>query len=116
MIENIEGRVVDLIRLQLVEENREIMLDDRLVKDLNADSLDMIEIQIALEEEFCIDIDENDFQELKTVQDIIIYIQVIDNNGIIPWSCHRRTATPRSERASGESEAETGRTEADFVT
>ena len=80
MNDNIEGQVVDLIRYNLAIENREIMLDDNLVEDLQADSLDIVELNAAIENEFCIDIDDSDFEELKTVQDIITFIQLMDKN------------------------------------
>ncbi len=44
---------------------------DRLKEDLNADSLDSVEMSMDLEEEFEIDIDLDDFDNIKTVQHVI---------------------------------------------
>ncbi len=43
--------------------------------DLNADSLDVVEIQMALEEEFGVEIPEEDFDKIQTVGDVVRYIE-----------------------------------------
>jgi len=43
--------------------------------DLNADSLDVVEIQMALEEEFGVEIPEDDFDKIQTVGDVVRYIE-----------------------------------------
>lgn len=45
-----------------------------LVDDLKADSIDMVCIQMGLEEEFAIEIPDEDFESIKSVQDAINYI------------------------------------------
>ncbi len=52
-----------------------ITLDTCLVDDLGADSLDSIEIILAMEIEFDIDIPDDDIDRVKTVQDIITIVQ-----------------------------------------
>lgn len=47
----------------------------RLVEDLGADSLDQIELVLALEEEFSIDISDEDAVKFKTVGDIVAYVE-----------------------------------------
>ena len=43
--------------------------------DLNADSLDVVEVQMALEEEFGVEIPEEDFEKIRTVGDVVRYIE-----------------------------------------
>ncbi|MGD8240612.1 MAG: acyl carrier protein, partial [Armatimonadota bacterium] len=49
--------------------------------DLNADSLDVVEIQMALEEEFGVEIPEEDFEKIQTVGDVVRYIGEKLNGG-----------------------------------
>ena len=49
--------------------------DVKLVEDLGIDSLDTLEMLMALEDEYGIQISNEDAQELKTVQDIVNYIE-----------------------------------------
>ena len=44
---------------------------DEVVKDLNADSIDVVEMLMNLEDEYGIKIPEDDFDKIKTVQDIV---------------------------------------------
>lgn len=52
-----------------------IIPDTRLVDDLGADSLDSIEIVLAMEAEFDIEIPDDDLDRVETVQDIITIVQ-----------------------------------------
>ncbi|MCX5704164.1 MAG: acyl carrier protein [Candidatus Omnitrophica bacterium] len=56
-----------------IDENR-IELSSRVVEDLGADSLDAIEIIMALEEAFGIEILDEDAEEIKTIEDIVFYL------------------------------------------
>jgi len=50
--------------------------------DLNADSLDVVEIQMALEEEFGVEIPEEDFEKIQTVGDVVRYVgEKLDGGG-----------------------------------
>lgn len=69
--------VVDVVK-SIISDNlgvEEIKLEDSLVNDLAADSLDAIEIIMALEEEFNIEIADEDAEELEKVSDIVEYIE-----------------------------------------
>ncbi len=57
-----------------VDEN-EITNDTSLVDDLGADSMDSLEITMALEDEFDIEIPDEDAEELRTVGEIVNYIE-----------------------------------------
>lgn len=55
----------------LMVDESEITPEKRIQEDLGADSLDAVELVLCLEEEFGIDISDEDAEEVKTVQDII---------------------------------------------
>lgn len=53
----------------------DIKLESNLIKDLGADSLDIVELCLALEENFGIIVEDEDFEKLNTVETIIDYIE-----------------------------------------
>lgn len=55
----------------------DIKMESNLMEDLEADSLDIVELSIALEDEFDIIVQDDDFEKLQTVEAIVQYI---DNN------------------------------------
>lgn len=71
--------VLDQIKKILVEtmdiEEDKITLDAKLKDDLNLDSLDSVEIIMSAEEEFGIEIPDEDVMNFKTVNDIVNYIE-----------------------------------------
>lgn len=54
--------------------------DDSLTDDLGADSLHIVELIMALEDEFSFDIEEDDFKRIRTVQEVIDYITEIEDS------------------------------------
>ncbi len=68
-------KVKQLIAEQLGKSVEEITDDKEVVKDLGADSLDVVEMLMGLEEEFNITVPEEDAVNIKTVGDIIALIQ-----------------------------------------
>ncbi|KAB8276053.1 acyl carrier protein [Aspergillus minisclerotigenes] len=70
----IEARVKTIIAEQLDVKMEDIKNEARYVDDLGADSLDMVELVMALEEEFNTDISDDDAEKLLTVQLTINYI------------------------------------------
>ena len=71
----IVDKVKDLIAKQLNKPVDEIAEDKEVVKDLGADSLDVVEMLMGLEEEFNITVPEEDAVNIKTVGDIINLIE-----------------------------------------
>ena len=67
-------RITKIIKEQLGVEESEVKPDARFVDDLGADSLDTVEILMAIEEEFGIEIPDEDAESAKTVEDVISYI------------------------------------------
>ena len=64
-------KVAGLIAEQLGKDKSEIRLDSDIVKDLGADSLDVVQMLMALEDEYGITVSEDDAAGLKTVGDIV---------------------------------------------
>ena len=70
----IEARVKKIVVEQLGVKEEEITTDASFVDDLGADSLDTVELVMALEEEFETDIPDEDAEKITTVQAAIDYI------------------------------------------
>ncbi|HDN86528.1 MAG: acyl carrier protein [Candidatus Omnitrophota bacterium] len=71
---NLEERVKEIIAEQLGVKKEEIKPESSFVDDLGADSLDTVEIVMALEEEFGIEIPDEDAEKMATVGEAIKYI------------------------------------------
>ncbi|EKE01247.1 MAG: acyl carrier protein [uncultured bacterium] len=71
----IEERVKKIIAEQLGVNENEITNESSFVDDLGADSLDTVELVMALEEEFSTEIPDEDAEKITTVQQAIDYIQ-----------------------------------------
>ena len=71
----VEERVNQIIVDQLGVESSEVLPEASFVDDLGADSLDRVELIMAFEENFDMEIPDNDAEKIVTVQDAIAYIQ-----------------------------------------
>ncbi|BAI79665.1 acyl carrier protein ACP [Deferribacter desulfuricans SSM1] len=72
---DIEAKVKKIIAEQLNIEEDEIKPESSFVDDLGADSLDTVELIMAFEEEFGMEIPDEEAEKIKTVQDAIDYIK-----------------------------------------
>jgi len=70
----IEEKIRTIIAEQLGVSEDEIKLESNFVDDLGADSLDLVELVMALEEEFGQEIPDEDAEKIQTVKDAIDYI------------------------------------------
>ncbi len=70
----IEGKVRALIVKQLGVSDEEIALEKSFMEDLGADSLDIMELVMAMEDEFGFEIPEEEAENIRTVGDAITYI------------------------------------------
>lgn len=70
-----EKEVIDIVVEQLGLDKNEVAPDKSFIEDLNADSLDLTELIMTFEERFGCEISEEEAEKLKTVQDVISYIQ-----------------------------------------
>ncbi|MDP2317295.1 MAG: acyl carrier protein [Pseudomonadota bacterium] len=73
--EEIVRRVKDLIAESLGVNPTEVIPDASFIDDLGADSLDIVELVMAIEKEFGIEIPDEDAEKISTVQDAVDYIQ-----------------------------------------
>jgi acyl carrier protein len=69
-----QARVVKIIANQLQIDENQVTPDASFMDDLGADSLDTVELIMALEEEFDIEIPDSDAEEIRTVQDALDYL------------------------------------------
>ena len=76
---SIEERVRDLIVEQLGVNAEQVASEASFVDDLGADSLDTVELVMAFEEEFSIDIPDEDAEKITTVGDAIRYLEENSN-------------------------------------
>jgi acyl carrier protein len=75
MADNIETKVREKIAEQLGVAADEVTPESSFIEDLGADSLDIVELVMALEEEFNIEISDEDAEKIRTVKDVVGYIQ-----------------------------------------
>ncbi|WP_424244497.1 acyl carrier protein [Elusimicrobium posterum] len=74
-VENVEERVKNIIMEQLGVEADQVKPEAQFVNDLGADSLDTVELIMALEEEFDIEIPDEKAEKIKTVGEAIEHIK-----------------------------------------
>lgn len=75
MSDTAEARVTEIIIDELGVEADKVTTDASFVDDLGADSLDTVELIMAFEEEFGIDIPDEDAEKMRTVGDAVSYIE-----------------------------------------
>ena len=74
MSASIEERVRTIICDQLAVEVDKVKATSSFIDDLGADSLDIVELVMTMEEEFDLDIPDEDAEKMRTVQDVVNYI------------------------------------------
>lgn len=72
---SIEEQVINIVSEQLDSPQADISRENSFVDDLKADSLDIVELVMALEDEFDVKIPDEDYDKIKTVGDVIDYIE-----------------------------------------
>jgi acyl carrier protein len=75
MADNIEAKVKEIIVNELGVEPEKVTAEASFVEDLGADSLDTVELVMAFEEEFGMEIPDEDAEQLQTVGDAINYLR-----------------------------------------
>ncbi|MCP2500271.1 MAG: acyl carrier protein [Deltaproteobacteria bacterium] len=70
----VEQRVREIVAEQLERDVNEVTKTASLIDDLGADSLDVVELVMKMEEEFGIEIPDEEAEKIKTVNDVIQYI------------------------------------------
>ena len=74
MEKSVEKRVIEIIMEQLGVSEEEVTMEASFIDDLGADSLDLVELIMAMEEEFSLEISDEDAEKIQTVQDVVNYI------------------------------------------
>ncbi len=80
MSATIEERVRTIIVDQLAVDSAKVTAAASFIDDLGADSLDIVELVMTMEEEFDLDIPDEDAEKMKTVGDVVKYITSKANN------------------------------------
>ena len=73
-MEEIQAKVIQIISEQLGKDKSEIKMNSHFIEDLDADSLDTVELVMALEEEFDIDIPDEAAEKITTVESAVDFI------------------------------------------
>ena len=68
-------KIQEIIAYKLSIDVEEITLDSSFIDDLNADSLDIVELIMALEDELEMEIPDEDVENFKTVGDVVNYVK-----------------------------------------
>ncbi|MCJ8342957.1 acyl carrier protein [Cetobacterium ceti] len=68
-------KIREIVVEQLGVDADQVTLEANFVEDLGADSLDTVELIMAFEEEFDVEIPDTDAEKIKTVQDVVDYIE-----------------------------------------
>jgi len=79
MSDNVEQKVKEIIVNQLGVEESAVVAKAKFIEDLGADSLDIVELVMAFEEGFGIDIPDEDAETLRTVSDAVNYLKKTEN-------------------------------------
>ena len=67
--------VVDVVVEQLSVPKENVKMASNIIEDLGADSLDVVELVMALEEKFDVEIPDSDAEKLKTIADVVTFVE-----------------------------------------
>ncbi|OGP76029.1 MAG: acyl carrier protein [Deltaproteobacteria bacterium RBG_16_64_85] len=72
---SVEKKVKEIVAEQLGKDVNDVTIQASFIDDLGADSLDIVELVMKMEEEFGIEIPDEDAEKIKTVNDVVEYIK-----------------------------------------
>lgn len=76
IFETLKNLIIERLNL---DENTEINMDTSFVNDLEADSIGLVELIMGIEDEYEIEIDDENAEKIKTVRDAVEYLEAIIN-------------------------------------
>ena len=68
-------KIKEILAEQLDANADDMTMDTKIADDLNADSLDVVELLMSIEDEFEVEIPDEEIENLKTIGDVVEYIQ-----------------------------------------
>jgi acyl carrier protein len=71
----VEDKIREIIVEQLGVSAEEVVPEASFIDDLGADSLDIVELVMAIEEEFALEIPDDDAEKIQTIQDAVSYVE-----------------------------------------
>ncbi|MEJ6717062.1 MAG: acyl carrier protein [Akkermansiaceae bacterium] len=77
MADNIQEKVTEIIVEQLGVSADQVKLESKMIEDLGADSLDAVELVMAVEEEFGIEVPDEEAEKLECVGDIVTHVEKV---------------------------------------
>lgn len=77
---SLEEQVISIVSEQLSVSKDEITIESSFIDDLQADSLDLVELGMKFEEKFGVSIPDEDYEKLRTVGDAVEYIKQQENS------------------------------------
>ncbi|MBC61003.1 MAG: acyl carrier protein [Zetaproteobacteria bacterium] len=80
MSENVEDKIKSIILNQLDVDEGAVASGAKFIEDLGADSLDIVELVMAMEEAFSIDIPDDEAENIRTVNDAISFVKKTTQN------------------------------------
>lgn len=75
MASEVEAKVKEIVCEQLGVSEDEVSPNASFIEDLGADSLDIVELVMALEEEYDLEISDEEAEKIRTVGDVVAYIE-----------------------------------------
>ncbi len=72
---SITDKVIEIVCDQLTLDRSQVTPESSFLEDLGADSLDIVQLIMALEEEYHLEISDEDAEKIRTLQDIVSYIE-----------------------------------------
>ena len=73
-LDDVKDKVIEIVCEQLNTKKEDVKMETSFINDLGADSLDTVELVMAFEKEFDIDIPDEDAEKLRTVGDAMNYL------------------------------------------
>jgi acyl carrier protein len=77
-MDDLEEKIINMVKQQVAGKDDSINLDSKF-RDINADSLDIVEIALSVEEEFDIEIPEEKAEEIESIRNVVEIVRTLIN-------------------------------------